>query len=104
LRPLIVPTLFATSGVRDANGDIILKIVNPLPEQKTCKVELRGVSSIRPDGEVIVLTSASLDDENSFEHPDRIAPRSSKLGGLGDSFEYSCPSNSVSILKIERNR
>lgn len=46
----------------------------------------------------------SPDDENSFEQRDRVVPRSSRLSGLGESFEYSCPSNSVSILRMMRKR
>ena len=104
LRPMVVPSVYATSGISDAHGEIIVKLVNSLPERRVCAVHLHGAPDIAAVGETLVLTSASPDDENSFDHPERVAPRSSRINGLGSTFTYTCPPNSISILKLRTNR
>jgi alpha-L-arabinofuranosidase len=100
LRPLSAPSIYATAGVRQRGRQIIVKIVNPVPQYRTCKVELKGAPAIRKEGDVVVLTSPSPDDENSFDHPERVAPRSYRLQDVGRTFTYACPPSSISILKL----
>jgi alpha-L-arabinofuranosidase len=47
------------------------------------------------------MTSASPDDENSFENPEKVAPRRTLLHHLGTAFEYLCPPTSISIVKVK---
>jgi alpha-L-arabinofuranosidase len=104
LRPRVVSSVFATSGVQDGSGELIVKVVNPLSLAKVCTIELKGSAAVLPDGEALVLTSLSPDDENSFEKPEQVSPQSLKLSGLGSTFDYTCPAHSVSVLKVKTKR
>ena len=104
LRELFIPSIYATSGIREREGEVILKIVNPLAAAKGCRVTLLSSPGIEPDGEAVVLTSTSPYDENSFEQPERVVPRTTKLKDLDDTFVYTCPPHSLSILTLKLNR
>ena len=95
------PTIYATSGIRQGGGELVLKIVNPFDEPKTCDVHLQGIQAVEPEGEALVMTSGSPDDENSFENPEKVAPRRTLLHHLGTAFEYVCPPTSISIVKVK---
>jgi alpha-L-arabinofuranosidase len=83
---------------------VIVKVVNPYPVVKTCRVDLNHSPAVLPEGQVLILTSASLDDENSFDNARRVSPLESKLAGLDTSFDYPCPPGSLSILKLRLAR
>lgn len=100
LKGLFTPSLYAGAGVNAAQGEVIIKVVNPHESTRSCRIELNGVGTLRPGGEVSVLTSASPDDENTFDQPERVAPRTVKLTGLGPVFDYVCPAYSLSLLKV----
>jgi len=102
LHEKFLPSIYATSGIRE--GEVILKIVNPFAEAKPCRVELNASPGIQAEGEALVLTSGSPDDENSFDHRELVAPRTTVLRSLGDTFEYTCPPSSLSILKLKTSR
>jgi alpha-L-arabinofuranosidase len=104
LRQFSAPSICASAGIRDDRGEVIAKIVNPFPGPKSCRIELKASPEIRPEGEAVVLTSASPDDENSFEQPEKVAPRATALRDLGTTFDYVCPPNSLSILTLRMKR
>ena len=104
LRQFSAPSIYATAGIRDDRGEVIAKIVNPFPGPKSCRVDLKASPEILPDGEAVVLTSASPDDENSFDQPEKVAPRTTVLRNLGSTFDYVCPPNSISILTLRIKR
>ena len=104
LRELFIPSMYATSGIREQQGEVILKIVNPFAAAKACRVKLLAAPGVQPEGEALVLTSGSPDDENSFEQPERVAPRTSVLRNLHNTFNYVCPPNSLSIVTLKLRR
>lgn len=101
LKGQFAPSLYATSGVSKQQDELIVKIVNPFSGEKRCAVELSESQKIQPDGTAIILASESQDDENSFADPGKIAPREIPLRNLGNSFEYVCPPNSLSVLRLK---
>jgi alpha-L-arabinofuranosidase len=86
---------------RSTGSEVILKIVNPHAKEKSCGVELNGSPAIQPEGEAIVLSSGSLDDQNSLDNPEKVAPRTTKLANLGAAFDFACPPLSLSTLKLK---
>jgi alpha-L-arabinofuranosidase len=97
-------SIYATTGIREREGEVIVKVVNPFAEAKPCRVALAGATAVHPEGEALVLTSGSPDDENSFDQPERVAQRTVTLRDLGPTFDYMCPAHSLSILKLKMTR
>lgn len=94
-------TVLAIAGRDEKNGDIIIKVINTSDEPATTNIKIEGVSALRPDGELHLLTSASPNDENSFENPTKIVPVKSVLHGVSPSFQHTLPAYSLSILRLK---
>ena len=95
--------LYAVSGV-DANGDIVLKVVNVSDRAQNIKVSLNGAGNIGSEGLATVLTAESPMHENSYKQPKKVAPVKKKVSGLGKAFIYSFDKNSVTILRIKTEK
>jgi alpha-N-arabinofuranosidase len=63
-------------------------------------VRVDGVTRLASDGRVTVLTSANPTDENTFEEPAKIAPKTSPLRVTGSVFTHEFPAYSLSIVRI----
>ena len=83
------------------NGSLYLKVVNVTAQPQSLQVDLSGVTNVAEQGTATVLASASPDDSNSLEQPDKVVPVTETVHGLGQHFTRSFPPNSVTVLKIQ---
>ena len=63
-------------------------------------IALQGVARVAPTARATVLTSASPDDENSFDEPAKVAPQETVLQPVAPQFRHTFPAHSVSILRL----
>jgi alpha-L-arabinofuranosidase len=96
-----VDTVLATSGKDEKTGEIILKVVNNGPEAAPMDLTLDGVTTVDPSATLTVLTSANPNDENTFENPNRIVPKTTRIDGVAKKFRREFPPYSLSILRIK---
>lgn len=101
--PETTPLQFFSSGYDEATGELIVKVVNAEAEAYPLKIKLEGVSKVEKTGKVISLSAASDMEENSFEEPMKISPQESEYNGFGESFDYSFPPFSYTILRLKAN-
>ena len=99
--PKSLPALFAVAGRDEKAGDMIITVVNPFADAREADIALRGVARVLPDVRATVLTSASADDENSFEAPRKVAPREEAFKITGPTFAHLFPANSLTILRLK---
>ena len=99
-QPLKPEPLFETASI-DANGDIILKLINTTDQMIDINVALQNVdlSQYNTTASVTTLASENLSATNTFENPDLITPVNSTLP-VDTTFVYTAPGYSVSILRI----
>jgi alpha-L-arabinofuranosidase len=95
-----VDRVLAVGGRDQKTGDIILKVVNSVPEPQPMTLDLKGVATVGARGTVTVLTSANPLEENTFEAPEKIVPQTSPLRVSGTSFVHTFPAYSLTILRI----
>jgi len=81
--------------------NLIIKIVNPWPEEKEVRVEIGEKLKIKGQAEVILMTSDSVFDENTFENPDKVLPKKYDLSGLSNEFTFTFAENSITILRLK---
>lgn len=95
-------SLYETASV-DANGDIIIKLVNPTGLTAEMNVSLKDVDMGQYDtgAKVITLAGEALTDANKFDEQDVIVPVESGVT-VGAEFEYSLPKYSVTIIRIRK--
>ncbi len=96
-----LPALFAVAGRDDKAGDMIITVVNPFAAAREADIALRGVARVMPDVRVTVLTSASADDENSFDAPRKVVPREASFKITGPTFLHLFPANSLTFLRLK---
>lgn len=96
-----VPVLHAVASRNEKTREIILKVVNVSGEAQQTTIELQGARRLSPTGKMVVLTSASPEDENSLENPTRVAPVESRLDGVSARFGVTLPAHSVTVLVLK---
>jgi alpha-L-arabinofuranosidase len=92
-------TVLAIAGADAESGDVILKVLNTTPEAVETSVRLDGVTHVAPEGELTILTSGNVIDENSFEEPVKIAPVSRSIP-TGNPSIVSVAPYSLNILRF----
>ncbi len=98
--PVVAEPLYETTSI-DANGDIILKFVNPTEYIMDINVALSNFDLTQYDTTAIVTTLSSdrLSAVNEFGASNNVAPEDSTLT-IDSDFIYEAPSYSVSIIRI----
>ena len=92
--------IYATAGLQEKTGLVIIKMVNPFKAPLNCRIALKYYLKIKYKGEVTVMTSKSIMDENSTKYPEKVVPMTKELNGLTNTFNYECPANSVVLIKV----
>lgn len=98
-----VPRLFATAGLKKDSGDLILKVINRSDEPAKLNINLSGVREQYSKGTCMELSAGSPTDENSFQHPNKISPRTTALPAYKQGFDHLFPPYSVTVLRWSRN-
>ncbi len=99
--PKQVPTLFFVATRASITGTLYLKVVNTAGTAQTVQINLKGATSVAPDGLAVVLASANPQDTNSITETTKIVPVTTKIEGLGQSFTHTFSPYSVNVLQIQ---
>ncbi len=94
------PPLFASGTLAEKSGEVILKLVNPTAQAQTASIVLGDNFVPRKQAQATLLAGSSPHDENSFAAPTRIAPRASTFRGVSRRFNYECPPESITVLRM----
>ncbi len=98
-----LPSLFASATRDTRTGALYVKLVNALPTPQTVAFDLQG-GAVRSEGTMTVLSGGDLKAMNSIAEPTKIAPKTTKVGGLGASFRQTLPGYSVVVLTLKGAR
>jgi alpha-L-arabinofuranosidase len=93
------PPLFAVAGLKKDSGDLILKVVNRSSAPEMLEIRLEGLQTGFSGGICTELTSASLEDENSFNDAEKICPKTTPLPAFNEKYNRTFPPFSVSVLR-----
>jgi alpha-N-arabinofuranosidase len=91
----------SASASRDKSGKVHISVVNIDPShEQTVTISLRGIAAKGVSGRI--LTSAKVQDYNSFEQPDAIHPVEFKGATLkGDVLTIKLPPVAVVVLELK---
>ena len=91
-------TLYESAA--DADGDVILKIVNVSDEDIPMDVILEGrdITCFQQEAEVTVLTGADKKAMNALGKME-VVPQESKMG-IGQTFAYTAPAISLTVIHL----
>lgn len=93
-------SLYETTSI-DANGDIIMKFVNPTEFCADVNITLKDIDMSKYDttASVITLSGQYLSDANSFENPNVVVPKDS-TATVSENFVHTLPQYSVTIIRV----
>jgi alpha-L-arabinofuranosidase len=74
--PQATPRVYASAARDDATKDVIIKLVNAGPQPCPVTIELNGLSAATLQATATVLAGHQPTDENSFNAPENVVPRS----------------------------
>ncbi len=95
-----VNPLHAVAGRAASTGEIVTKVDNVTKTPYETRIALSGVKQVEPSGTAIVLTSASVDDENTCDQPMRVAPVRRTVTRLSPCFDHTFQPHSLTILSL----
>ncbi len=99
--PKHVPLIFYSATRDSKTGAIYLKIVNRSGAAQPVRVEFTGLGSVEAKGKAITLAAGSPNDTNTITEPNKIAPVTSDIDGLGFTFTRSFAPYSITILQMK---
>ncbi len=77
--PLASGGLFTSASLDERTHELIVKVINQQPHASTVRIRLEGVPAAAATAKLTSLQSPDLQAENSFDHPQAIAPETSSL-------------------------
>jgi alpha-L-arabinofuranosidase len=83
------------------SNTIMVKVVNPFESEAKLDIALTGDANVNTDAEEIVLTSDNLNDNNSFNEPLKVSPKTRTVSGISNKFTYTFKPRSLTILKMK---
>jgi alpha-L-arabinofuranosidase len=83
----------------DANGDLIIKLVNVSGQEQAILVQADGISYAGSGAALSVLAADSPTASNSLVNPEKVTVRESTLE-VSNAFIYTAPGYSVSVIRI----
>lgn len=93
---------YAIAGLDEKAAEIVVKVVNAEATPYKTTINLKGATGIQPVGQVITLSSASLNDENTFDQPTKISPRQESFQQFANTFDMEFKPYSFTVLRIKR--
>ena len=93
------PRLFASAVKDEAANEFIVKVVNPHSRAQSCALELIGLPAGATRAQVTMLAGTSGADENSFENPLKVAPRT-QVKEVSSRFQHTFPPFSATVFRI----
>ncbi len=98
-RPPANTSMFAAASRDNKTGDLILKIVNAMPQAAMLDINIDGASAVEHTGMLEVM-SGKAGDVNSIYKQDRIIPRRVAVQFPGPRFSHVFPACSISVLRL----
>ncbi|MDP4262131.1 MAG: alpha-L-arabinofuranosidase C-terminal domain-containing protein [Bacteroidota bacterium] len=99
--PKTIPAMFFSATKDTKTGLIYLKVVNATSGAQNVNIDLKGSSSVASQGTVITIKADNPEDTNTITGPEKIVPSTTKVKGLGKSFQQIFPAYSVTVLQLQ---
>ena len=99
-RPLTPTRHFCQTGYDEQTGELVIKVVNGTDKPYRRTFSIKGANTVAPTGRVITL-SGDANDENTFEQPTKLSPRTSLFGKFDKEFDYEFEPMSLTIMRVK---
>ena len=91
------------SATRDSgSGTVFIKVVNVTAVSQPVAIVVNGVQKLAANGRAVTLAGRP-EETNSITDPVHLVPVESDVPGIGPSFTYTFPADSVTVLQLNAN-
>ena len=91
--------LFASAGLEESSGDIILKVVNIFDVDQNMTVELAGATVLKEaTGQVM---TGNPTDVNSVEDPYNVVPKDFTITDASSAWSHTFPGHSITVIRFK---
>ncbi|UYQ94842.1 hypothetical protein MKQ68_07020 [Chitinophaga horti] len=94
----------AIAGRDDKNGDIIIKMVNAMPNAMATTLQLNGAGMLGDESQLTTLSAPGETLENSLDEPLKYVPQQTILTGIKNGSQLTLQPFSVNILRLKTKR
>ena len=94
----VQPEKLYDSAVKDQDGSVIVKLANVLEESR--KIEIRIPDKTFSGAEIHEMSGYELTDKNSFEKPEKVSPKVSRMEISDGVLQYELPGYSFAVMKF----
>ena len=96
-------SLYASATIDSKTNEIVVKVVNANPVQRSITINISGVPKVAGNAAVTTLTSGELQLENTVDEQANIVPVKQEISISGNSFLYKAEASSVNVIRIKRS-
>ncbi|HTE09856.1 MAG TPA: alpha-L-arabinofuranosidase C-terminal domain-containing protein [Chitinophagaceae bacterium] len=94
-------SLYAAACIDTASNELIIKMVNASGKEQTNTLALEGVKKLASQGSFTVLQSDDLYSVNSFDQPEKVAPKASTIAVKGKKINLTAAPYSFSVFRVK---
>jgi len=95
--------LYAVASRALSSGDVILKVVNTSASVQQIQVNLQGAQGVARTAVAQTLAGDPA-DVNSLDAPEKVAPKTTTLTGVGRTFLHEFPAHSVTVMRVKARK
>lgn len=93
---------YAIAGFDETKNEIVIKVVNAEGTPMKTSLKLLNTGEVQSEGEAIILSANSKDEENTFRKPEKIYPENKKVKRISGEFKMEFKPFSLTVLRIKR--
>jgi alpha-L-arabinofuranosidase len=93
-------SFFVNAGREDASGDLVVKAINIDSNPVRAQLRIHGATITETQTKLILLSSESLEDNNSLEKPNQVVPKEEAVGVASPDFEHEFSPYSLTVLRF----
>jgi len=94
-------SLYAAACIDATTNELIIKLVNASAKEQTNILSLEGVKKLAAQGSLTVLQSDNLYSINSFDQPQKVAPKESAIAVKGKKINLTAAAYSFTIFRVK---
>lgn len=92
--------VYSTVSYDKENSEVIVKLVNYTDKEYATQINLNGIDNVSSKARRILLQNDDLMAGNDLDNPLNVAPIEDIIDGVSNSFVYTQPKHSFTILRI----
>jgi alpha-L-arabinofuranosidase len=95
-----LPSFFATAGLRQKDGTVIVKATNYSAQPQEAEFVIEGAIVGGGSGRHFIYQASALSDDNSLENPTKLVPHETVFPIVGNRIKLTLPAYSVSVVRV----